>query len=78
MVDALRRNEILSAVSSYKTNLEEIIKEKEESDKKYQKLKDKFVGNESEMEEFGLKLTENGLIMYKNRLYIPNVPEINC
>ena len=36
---ALRRNAILSATNDYKTDLEEKIKEKEESDVNYQKLR---------------------------------------
>jgi len=65
----------MSVVNSYKTDLEEIIKENEKSDKNYQNLKSKIVGNEPEIGGFDYKLIEKGLIMYKNRLYVPNVPE---
>jgi len=73
VVDALRRNAILSAVSNYKTDLEENIKEKEESYVNYKKLRDKIDRNESEIEESSYKLIENGLMMYKNKLYIPEI-----
>jgi len=76
VADALSRNAILGAVSTYKTNLEEQIKEREGSVVNYKKLKDKIVGNEAEIDESNYKITENGLLVYKNRLYIPNVPEI--
>lgn len=39
-------------------------------------MKSKIGGNESEIEGFDYKLNEKGLIMYKNRLYVSNVPEI--
>jgi len=64
VADALRRNAILSAISNYKIDLEENIKEKEESDVNYQKMKDKVAGNEAEFEESDYKITENGLMMY--------------
>jgi len=76
VVDALSRNAILSVVSSYKTHLEERIKGKEESDKNYQNLKSKIAGNEYEIEGSDYNLTDAGLIMYTNILYVPNVPEI--
>lgn len=76
VVDALSQNAILSAINTYKTDLEEQIKEREGSDVYYQKIKEKIVGNEAENDESGYKITENGLLVYKNRLYIPRIPEI--
>jgi len=76
VADALIKNAILGAISNYKTDLEENIKEKEGSDMNYQKLKDKVAGSEAKIAEFDYEITENGLLIYKNRLYIPNIPEI--
>jgi len=43
-------------------------------DKTYHNLKDKISENESEMEKSKYGLNEKVLIMYKNRLYLPNIP----
>jgi len=45
-------------------------------DKTYHNLKDKISENESEMEKSKYGLHEKGLIMYKTRLYVQNIPEI--
>jgi len=76
VADALSRNAILDATSTYKTDLEEKIKERERYDVNYQKLKEKIAGNEAENDESGYKITENELFVYKNRLYIPNIPDL--
>jgi len=77
--DALSRSinlNVLAAVSSYKTNLEDQIQENMVFDKTYQNLKDNVSENASEMEKSEYGLNEKGLIMYKNRLYVPNIAEI--
>ena len=79
VVDALSRSinlNMLATVSSYKTNLEDKIEENMMFDKTYQILKDKISENESEMEKSEYGLNEKGLITYRNRLYVPNIPEI--
>ena len=42
----------------------------------YQKLQAKVVENVTKSLKIGYSLNEKGLIVYKNRLYIPNVPKI--
>ena len=76
MADALSWNAILGVINTYKSDLEEQIKEKERTNENYQNLKEKVVGNSTEIHESGYKLTENGLLLYKKRLYIPNIPEL--
>ena len=43
---------------------------------KYQNLKEKVTHNESENVKTYYSLNEKGLMLYKNRLYVPNIPEI--
>lgn len=76
VADALSQNAIMNAVSSYKTDLEERIEESGRINKNYQSLKDKIARNEFENDGADYKLTRNGLIMYKGRLYVPNIPKI--
>ena len=45
-------------------------------DKNYQNFKEKVIENECENIETDFSLNEKGLMLYKNRLYVPNVPEI--
>ena len=63
-------------VSSYKTYLEDKIEENMGFDKTYQNLKDKISENKFDTEKSEYDLNEKGLLMYKNRLYVPNIPEI--
>ena len=79
VVDALSRNvnmNVLATVSSYKTDLKDNIQENMSFDKTYQNMKDKILENESETEMSEYGFNEKELITYKNRLYVPNVPEI--
>ena len=73
MADALSQNAILGAINTYKSDLEDQIKEKGKTDENDQKLKEKVAGNTTENDESFYKITENGLLVYKNSLYIPNV-----
>ena len=66
----------MNAVSTYKSDLEDRIKEGGLKDQKYQFLKNQISENKAEKDETNFRLNENGLLTYKNRLYIPNVPEI--
>ena len=75
VADALSRNAIMNAVSTYKSDLEDRIKESGLRDRKYQYLKDKISENQAGNDETNFRLNENGLLIYKNRLYIPNVSE---
>ena len=45
-------------------------------DENYQKLQAKVAKNLTEILSTGYSLNEKGLMIYKNRLYIPNVPKI--
>jgi hypothetical protein len=62
--------------SNYETDLEEKVKMAAEKDKEYQSIKSKLTENQAETEKSDLRLSKNGLLMYKNRLYIPEVEEI--
>ena len=44
--------------------------------KDYQNLREKFTENESENVNTDFSLNEKGLMLYKNRLYVANIPEI--
>ena len=45
-------------------------------DKEYQNLRENVVDNEFENVKTDFSLNEKRLILYKNRLYVPNIPEI--
>ena len=45
-------------------------------EKKNQNLREKVTENESENVKTDFSLNEKGLMLYKNRLYVPNIPEI--
>ena len=45
-------------------------------DENYQKLQAKVAENLTKSLSTGYSLNDKGLILYKNRLYIPNVPKI--
>ena len=79
VADALSRNvrlNFMAAISTYKTNLEDQLKEGVKLDENYQKLQAKVAKNVTESLNTGYSLNKNGIILYKNRLYIPNVPKI--
>ena len=44
-------------------------------DENYQKLQAKVTENLTESLSTGYSLNDKGLIIYKNRMYIPNVPK---
>ena len=46
------------------------------SDGEYQSLKEKIAKNEQEKVKSDFSLNQQGLLMYKNRTYIPNIREI--
>ena len=46
------------------------------SDKEYQNLKEKTVENEKNHIKTDFSLNRRGLVLHKNRLYIPNTTEI--
>ena len=79
VVDSLSRNarlNFVAAINTFKTNLEEQIEEGVKLDENYQKLQEKVTENLIEGLSTWYSLNEKGLIIYKSRLYIPNVPKI--
>ena len=48
-----------------------------EQDENYRKLQEKVMENLIESLSTGYSLNEKGLLLYKDRLYVPNVPKIN-
>ena len=73
--DDLRRNvrlNFMAAISTYKTDLEDQL-EGVKSDENYRKLQAKVTKNVTESLNIGYSLNEKGLILYKNRFYVPKV-----
>ena len=67
----------MEAINTYKTNSKDQL-EGVKLDENYQKLQVKVAENVNESLSTGYSLNEKGLILYKNRLYIPNVPKVSC
>ena len=79
VVDALSRNEVTSfvaSISSYKTYLEDKLEEGIKWDPEYQNLKEKITHNTSENIIKYYSFNEKGLMLFKNRLYVLNIPEV--
>ena len=79
VADALSRNAKLNftaAISTYTTDLEEQLKAGIEQDGNYLKLQAKAKDNPIESLSTGYNLNEKGLLLYKDRIYVPNVPKI--
>ena len=66
----------IAAISTYTTNLEEQLEARIEQDENYQKLQPKVKENLIESLSTWYSLNEKGLLLYKDRLYVPNVPKI--
>ena len=78
VVDALSRNAITNfvvSIRSYKTELDNKLEKGIKLDKECQSLKEKVTQNVSENINTDYSLNEIGLILYKNRLYVPNIPK---
>ena len=79
MTDSLRRNaniNFIATVSSYKTELDDKFEDIVKMDKDDQNLREKVTKNEYENIKTDFSLNEKYLMLYKNRLYVPSVPEI--
>ena len=63
-------------VSTYKTELDIKFEDGVKMDKDYQNLREKVTENKYKNIKIDFSLNEKGLMLYKNRLYVPNVPEI--
>ena len=77
MVDALSRiavTNFIAAISSYKMDLEDKLEEGIKRDRKYHNLKEKITHNTSENIIIDYSFNQEGLILFKNRLYVPNIP----
>ena len=71
-----RHANLLCVSSSYGYDLGDHILSTGYSDGEYQSLKEKTVKNEQEQLKIDFSLNQQGLLLYKNRLYIPNIKEI--
>ena len=79
MANALSWNAVTSfvaAISNNKTELEDKLKEGIKLDPEYQSLKEKVTQNLSENINTDYSFNEKGLMLYKNRLYVPNIMEV--
>ena len=77
MVDALSRHaNLLFARRMYESNLENQILSVGIFDKEYQLLKEKTAKNEQNKIKTNFSLNQQGLLLHKYRLYIPNIAEI--
>ena len=79
VVDALSRNaklNFIATINNYKTYLEEELEDGIGQDENYQKLQAKVRENLIESLSTRYNLNEKGLLLYKDRLYVPNVPKI--
>ena len=79
MAYALSRNVVTSfvaTISNYKTDLEDKLKEGTRKDLEYHKLVEKINQNTSENVITDYCFNEQGLILFKNRLNVPNIYEV--
>jgi hypothetical protein len=72
IVDALNRK--LNAVysSNMQTDLKQKIKSTTENDEIYKNLQEKLQNNDSSEEESKFRCNQDGLVLYKDIIYIPN------
>ena len=78
MADALSRNSIphcSAAFSSYKTNLKHLIKEAAKNDEEYLKIKEQLETDDKGSYS-AYSISSEDLLVYKNRLYIPDSKEV--
>ena len=76
VADALSRNAKLNftvAINTYKTDLEDKFEKGIKQDLEYQSLKEKVTQNVSENIITDYSFNVKGMILYKNRLYVPNI-----
>ena len=67
---------LLFSSNNYESNLENQILSAKNSDREYQILKEKTAKNEQNQVKTIFNLNKQGLLLHKNRLYIPNIAEI--
>lgn len=68
----------MATYSSYETDLEGKIKSAVEKDEKYKELIQKIAENSADNDNNIYRMSKNGLLMCKNRLYIPNSDELKA
>ena len=74
MADTLSwHTNLLFASSSYESDLENQILSAGNSDKEYHLLKEKTAKNEQNQVKTYFILNKQGLLLHKNRMYIPNI-----
>ena len=66
---------LLCVRSSYETDLADHMLSTRNYDGEYQRLKEKAVKNEQEQVKADFSLNQQGLLLFKNMLYIPNIRE---
>ena len=79
MADSLSRNGItnfITAISSYKTELDDKLEEGIKMDKEYHNLREKVTNNKSDNVKIVYSFNEKCLMLYKNKLYVPNIPKV--
>ena len=79
VVDALSRNTKLNftaAVSTYASDLNEQLKEGVKQDEYYQKLKITAKEKPTESLIKGYSLNKDGFLLFKDKLYVPNVSKV--
>ena len=79
VVDALSRNAKLNftaVINTYTTDLEEQLKAGIEQYEIYQNLQAKTKENSTESLSKGYSLNEKGFLLYKEKMYVPNVPKV--
>ena len=64
------------AISTYVTDLDEQLKEGIEQDQIYQSLQAKTKENPTENLSKGYSLNAKYFLLYKDRMYVPNVPKV--
>ena len=67
---------LLCASSNYESDLGDQILSTGNSDGEYQRLKENIVKNEQGQVKIDFSFNQQGLLLYKNILYIPNIREI--
>ena len=65
----------MAAINTYKTDLEDQLEEGVKLDENYQKLQGKVAEKVTKSLSTSYRINEKGLIIYKNRFYIPNIPK---
>ena len=79
VVDALSRNARLNfaiAINTYVSNIDEQLQEGIKQDEIYQNLQAKAKENPTKNLIKGYSLNEKEFLLYKDKLYVPNVPKV--